>query len=197
MKCAVVGNSSIILNKEYGEYIDEHDVIIRFNTAKVDGFEKHVGSKTTIRFCNPHPILCLLNANHLKEHTQYFPDWDNTFLFNIKNEKIFFKNVNFFNETYQLFKIIQSRNNELLHIDKHLLAECSTIAQGDPTMGLIGIVYSTKNFEKINCFGFSFYKEQNFHYFEKTIPYKIPHNKNLEEEYIKNLNNSGRITLYE
>eukprot|EP00193_Tetraselmis_chui_P001814 CAMPEP_0177754128 /NCGR_PEP_ID=MMETSP0491_2-20121128/1840_1 /TAXON_ID=63592 /ORGANISM="Tetraselmis chuii, Strain PLY429" /LENGTH=375 /DNA_ID=CAMNT_0019269483 /DNA_START=115 /DNA_END=1242 /DNA_ORIENTATION=- len=42
-RCAVVGNS--------GE-IDEHDAVLRFNAAKIAGFEQFVGSKTTIRLLN-------------------------------------------------------------------------------------------------------------------------------------------------
>ena len=47
--CVIVGNSSKLLSEELGEEIDSHDFIIRFNHATVKGFEKHVGSKTTLR----------------------------------------------------------------------------------------------------------------------------------------------------
>lgn len=47
---AVVGSSSKLLEKEYGKEIDDHDYIIRFNGARFLGFEKHVGSRTDIRF---------------------------------------------------------------------------------------------------------------------------------------------------
>jgi hypothetical protein len=38
------------LNHQYGKDIDDHGDIIRFNYAHLTGFEKHCGSKTTIRF---------------------------------------------------------------------------------------------------------------------------------------------------
>ncbi|KAL2629304.1 hypothetical protein R1flu_013990 [Riccia fluitans] len=50
--CAVVGNSGILLNSSYGEQIDSHEMVIRLNNAKIHGFEKHVGSKTTLAFVN-------------------------------------------------------------------------------------------------------------------------------------------------
>jgi len=39
-KIAVVGSSGILLDKEYGEEIDKHDYVVRFNVARVKGFEK-------------------------------------------------------------------------------------------------------------------------------------------------------------
>ncbi|MED6222376.1 glycosyltransferase 29 [Stylosanthes scabra] len=50
--CAVVGNSGILLKKHYGSVIDSHEVVIRLNHARVQGFEQNVGSKTNISFVN-------------------------------------------------------------------------------------------------------------------------------------------------
>ena len=50
--CAVVGSSGIVLNYDHGSDIDEHDMVLRFNSAPTRGFEKHVGSKTTYRITN-------------------------------------------------------------------------------------------------------------------------------------------------
>ncbi|XP_042484384.1 beta-1,6-galactosyltransferase GALT29A-like [Macadamia integrifolia] len=50
--CAVVGNSGILLKTEYGDLIDNHDIVIRLNNAWTDRFQRHVGSKTNISFVN-------------------------------------------------------------------------------------------------------------------------------------------------
>ncbi|XP_027343366.1 beta-1,6-galactosyltransferase GALT29A-like [Abrus precatorius] len=50
--CAVVGNSGILLNTNYGKLIDSNEVVIRLNHARVEGFENKVGSKTNISFVN-------------------------------------------------------------------------------------------------------------------------------------------------
>lgn len=52
----IVGSSDNVLRKSEGEKIDSFDNVIRFNRAPVGGFETHVGSKTTHRFCNTHVI---------------------------------------------------------------------------------------------------------------------------------------------
>nr|GMD67293.1 beta-1,6-galactosyltransferase GALT29A [Ipomoea batatas]GMD71328.1 beta-1,6-galactosyltransferase GALT29A [Ipomoea batatas]GMD73857.1 beta-1,6-galactosyltransferase GALT29A [Ipomoea batatas] len=57
--CAVVGNSGILLNSEYGKVIDGHEVVIRLNNARTGGFERNVGSKTSISFVNSNILhLC-------------------------------------------------------------------------------------------------------------------------------------------
>ncbi|GKU93856.1 hypothetical protein SLEP1_g7416 [Rubroshorea leprosula] len=50
--CAVVGNSGILLNSNYGELIDSHEVVIRLNNAWIRSYEHKVGSKISISFVN-------------------------------------------------------------------------------------------------------------------------------------------------
>ncbi|XP_036971036.1 ST3 beta-galactoside alpha-2,3-sialyltransferase 3a isoform X3 [Acanthopagrus latus] len=51
--CIIVGNGGILANKSLGQKIDEIDVVVRLNEAPVKGFEKDVGSKTTMRITYP------------------------------------------------------------------------------------------------------------------------------------------------
>jgi hypothetical protein len=51
---AIVASSRNLLQKEYGDTIDNFDEVVRFNRAPTEGYEKHVGSKTTIRVANNH-----------------------------------------------------------------------------------------------------------------------------------------------
>ena len=51
--CAVVRSSPSVLKRSHGREIDGHSAVIRFNEAPTKGFEKHVGSKTTVRLQNP------------------------------------------------------------------------------------------------------------------------------------------------
>ncbi|XP_051752081.1 beta-galactoside alpha-2,6-sialyltransferase 2b isoform X2 [Ctenopharyngodon idella] len=50
--CAVVTSAGAILNSSLGLEIDSHDAVLRFNAAPSKGFERDVGSKTTIRIMN-------------------------------------------------------------------------------------------------------------------------------------------------
>lgn len=50
--CAVVGSSAALLHWELGTAIDEHDMVMRFNSAHTEGLKFSVGSKTTHRVTN-------------------------------------------------------------------------------------------------------------------------------------------------
>ena len=50
--CAVVGNAPSLLKFSFGEEIDAHDAVFRINLAPTKSYEKHVGSRTTVRVLN-------------------------------------------------------------------------------------------------------------------------------------------------
>ncbi|XP_038634504.1 CMP-N-acetylneuraminate-beta-galactosamide-alpha-2,3-sialyltransferase 4-like isoform X4 [Scyliorhinus canicula] len=52
-KCVIIGNGYTLRNSSLGETINEYDIVIRINDAPVRGYEKDVGSKTTLRFFYP------------------------------------------------------------------------------------------------------------------------------------------------
>ena len=49
MSCAVVGSSGLLLKYFQGETIDRHDAVFRFDDDPTEGYEDHVGTKTTVR----------------------------------------------------------------------------------------------------------------------------------------------------
>ncbi len=66
---ALVGNSPIVLEKNDGAYIDTHDVVIRFNDARVEGLALYVGQKTAIRF---------LGGTLVERYKQFFKNLQET-----------------------------------------------------------------------------------------------------------------------
>eukprot|EP01100_Stratorugosa_tubuloviscum_P007097 TRINITY_DN2987_c0_g1_i2.p1 TRINITY_DN2987_c0_g1~~TRINITY_DN2987_c0_g1_i2.p1 ORF type:complete len:253 (-),score=108.26 TRINITY_DN2987_c0_g1_i2:65-823(-) len=48
-KCAIVSGSSSLLNSNLGNIIDSYDTVVRMNVNPTIGYEKDVGSKTSIR----------------------------------------------------------------------------------------------------------------------------------------------------
>jgi hypothetical protein len=50
----LVGNGPSILDKELGSYIDEHEIVVRFNAFVTEGFEKHCGTKADIWVRHPY-----------------------------------------------------------------------------------------------------------------------------------------------
>ncbi|PIK62375.1 hypothetical protein BSL78_00694 [Apostichopus japonicus] len=51
-KCAVIGNSGILLESKCGSIIDSYDLVIRANMAPVRGYESDVGNKTDLMLVN-------------------------------------------------------------------------------------------------------------------------------------------------
>ena len=199
ISCAVVGNSPIILEKEYGDDIDSHDVIIRFNIAETEGYEKHVGSKRNIRFMNCHPILCAIDPSHLINHTEFFPEYNNQYIQKLTNETIWLKSLPNFNDSVKLYKYMTlNKGNKIKHICSEWLANHTNTLGGDPTMGYLGIQYALENFDKVSCYGFSFFQDPSkFHYFESVIPYQQNHRKDDEERIVRDLHLQGKISLFE
>ncbi|OBS70861.1 hypothetical protein A6R68_00603 [Neotoma lepida] len=52
-RCIIVGNGGVLANKSLGSRIDDYDIVVRLNSAPVKGFERDVGSKTTLRITYP------------------------------------------------------------------------------------------------------------------------------------------------
>lgn len=69
--CAVVSSSPSMLDSQYGEAIDAHSAVIRFNMAKTAGYEADVGSRTTLMVVNDvvanHPSIWIKNCKVRRE----------------------------------------------------------------------------------------------------------------------------------
>ncbi|KAJ0181156.1 hypothetical protein K1T71_003241 [Dendrolimus kikuchii] len=50
--CAVVTSAGALLNSRLGNFIDSHDMVLRFNNAPTENYTDDVGSKTTFRILN-------------------------------------------------------------------------------------------------------------------------------------------------
>jgi hypothetical protein len=61
MWCGVGRVTGELLASSYGDEIDAHDAVIRVNYPPIEGFQRHVGSKTTFDFTNHHNAQELLN----------------------------------------------------------------------------------------------------------------------------------------
>ena len=64
---AINRNAGHLMTKPYGKYIDAHDVVVRFNILPTTGFEKYVGTKTTLRMLNGRRSIALCCRRNFPE----------------------------------------------------------------------------------------------------------------------------------
>ena len=62
--CALVGSSGILTRERLGERIDSAELVMRFNLAKLQGFEPIVGKRTSLRELNSESIGFILTEHH-------------------------------------------------------------------------------------------------------------------------------------
>tara|TARA_B110000037_G_C16918174_1_gene423222 strand:- start:16 stop:681 length:666 start_codon:yes stop_codon:yes gene_type:complete len=113
-KIIVIGNSGNIFNNNYGEIINNFNVIVRLNNAPISSYEKFIGSRTDIRICAHNAISNLHHnlLNNLKILIVWGTDThlsNNNFnlLLNIKKKyptlKIYKLRDDYLNYNYNLF----------------------------------------------------------------------------------------------
>ena len=63
--CALVGNAGHLSKEKWGEYIDNHDVVVRFNNLPNLPYSAHVGNRTSIRIVNHRRSLASCSSSSM------------------------------------------------------------------------------------------------------------------------------------
>tara|TARA_Y100000034_G_scaffold109242_1_gene140358 strand:- start:4114 stop:4698 length:585 start_codon:yes stop_codon:yes gene_type:complete len=186
-KVAVVGSSGHLLERDYASLIDGHDYVIRFNQARVEGYEKFVGSKTTHRIVNVHTFLGTTGNDR-------FPKNDPMFIPKQKNQHIIV------NRSINLNQIKQrSPNNEVSIIPTDFWEYCKGLLnnQKHPSVGFLGTILAVQTSKNVNIFGFDQSPTTSKkHYWEDVRAIGSWHNFTSEKEYFSLLEQENFITLY-
>jgi hypothetical protein len=193
-KVAIVGSSGDLLDKEYGKEIDSHDIIVRFNVARVKGYEKHVGSRTDIRFFNGHAFAGTSDPQRFKAH-------DPNFVPNLNDELLIVKSWNTNEMVNGLIK--NTPQNKVLFINPPFTQYCNTLVQNtEATCGLVGVSFINLFTKNISCYGFGHYKEDRtkIHYWEEVGDadnWKLgqSHSFSHEEKVFKYFEEQGLIKI--
>lgn len=187
---AVIGNSGKLLNQEYGQLIDSHDIVIRCNLAIVKGFENHVGNKTNFRV--------IAGKSFWRDLQDHFSSYDKNFLNNLENEHFLIKADPLYNAIQGVIKNYNTKCNisyikqeTINHIQNKI--NIPDISTGFTALSL-ALMWSTN----VSLFGFNFFEEgwSEQHYFEKITPYNRGHKLDLEKNHIKYLKTKKIINVY-
>mmetsp|Transcript_18026 Transcript_18026/g.37511 ORF Transcript_18026/g.37511 Transcript_18026/m.37511 type:complete len:320 (-) Transcript_18026:52-1011(-) len=186
--CALVLNSGVLLKEERGAEIDEHSAVIRMNHAPTEGFESHVGSKTThdaVHFAkqatnfdgaNTSPGDVLINEKPDDVWGLAFPFWISFAGYIKAREK---------HEKFELApadSLVKCRERVGLNVDTQW---CST--------GMLTLLWATEHCDEVTIYGGEFEPCWPFHYWDqlslgdcekKTLTSTLPDkNHDMEKEH--------------
>ncbi|XP_034168335.2 ST3 beta-galactoside alpha-2,3-sialyltransferase 3a isoform X2 [Pangasianodon hypophthalmus] len=210
-RCIVIGNGGILSNKSLGSRIDEYDVVIRLNGAPVSGYEKDVGTKTTMRITYPEGAI---QKTELYEKSSLFvvsafkpPDlkWLRQIVFKEKPRGTdgFWKSV---------ARVVPREAADMRILNPYFIQEAAfqfiglphnngLMGRGNiPTLGTVAITMALHNCDEVAVAGFS-YDMSNLHaplhYYEKlkmsAIRDSWTHNIPKEKEFLRKLVTAGVI----
>lgn len=189
-KVAIVASSGTLLDNEFGDEIDKHDIIIRFNASRVKGYEKHVGSRTDIRIFNGHAFNGDTDEKICLGH-------DKSFVPSLENEHFLIKSWNYKQFYEGIFNCINKNYINFVH--PQFLRCCNDlVSKNEASAGLVGVILATTLGVKPTLYGFGFYSESNdkVHYWEDVNPtWKTGHGFNEEKLIMDRLANQDLIKI--
>ena len=192
---AVVGSSSNLLSKEIGKEIDSFDEVVRFNRAPTDGWEKHVGSKTTLRVSNNHVFA---NVKHSVGGDESCEDWrpegqPQNFIKDLKNQKILLLNRD--------SSAWEDKEKHINHTSIAFLGNYPCIENfggtKSPSVGYAFIALCVMNNIKPVLFGFGLCEENEkaSHYWENKDKIISSHGYQLERENIRKWHETEKLLI--
>ncbi|KAK2816002.1 hypothetical protein Q5P01_026469 [Channa striata] len=208
--CIIVGNGAILANKSLGKKIDEFDVVVRLNEAPLKGYEKDVGSRTTIRITYPEGAIQNKDGYESQSLFVLSPfkgldlKWMRHMIFNQKMPtEGFWKSV---------ATGVPREPRDIRILNPHFIQESSFKLIGLPshngrmgrgntaTLGTVAITMALHNCDEVAVAGFSYNlntPNAPLHYYAKTkmsaIRESWTHNIPKEKEFLVKLVKAGVI----
>ncbi|XP_053492794.1 ST3 beta-galactoside alpha-2,3-sialyltransferase 3a isoform X1 [Ictalurus furcatus] len=212
-KCIVIGNGGILFNKSLGSTIDKYDVVIRLNEAPVSGYEKDVGSKTTMRITYPEGAIQkpeLYEKSSLFVLSAFKPSdfkWLKHIVF---KEKLIPRGTDGFWKS--VARAVPREAADMRILNPYFIQEAAFqfiglphnnghMGRGNiPTLGTVAITMALHNCDEVAVVGFSYdmgNPQSPLHYYEKlkmlAIKDSWTHNISKEKEFLRKLVTAGVI----
>lgn len=196
-KIAVVGSSGRLLDENYGSLIDSFDVVVRFNRAPTENFEKFVGSKTDIYWMNRHVILgSKLTKKDLEERKSgFWAGQKQEFVEEIRDKKIISYLIQKeLDEIYEISKL--DKSNKVFSYNQDLFEKDFKIS--NITSGTSFIYVCVVSKIEPHLFGFDVVEDDRSrdHYWEKRPGVSSVHNMTEEKTRIRNFIKQNKVVLY-
>ena len=166
MSVILVGNGSSIKDNDNGVLIDSFDIVVRFNSYKIEGYESFTGRKTDVWFT--------VNQAHIKEIKSYKEVYTHSWEKNESKCKL----------TSEIRKYIKAKK-----IDHDLILSMPIKA---PSTGLIAIYYFIEKYGSVTITGFDWWDRDEHHYGDKEVRGTL-HKPKDEYKIIKELESHNKL----
>ncbi|CAK6974054.1 ST3 beta-galactoside alpha-2%2C3-sialyltransferase 3a isoform X2 [Scomber scombrus] len=209
--CIIVGNGGILTNRSLGQRIDEFDVVIRLNEAPVKGFEKDVGSKTTMRITYPEGAI--QKTEHYEAQSLFvlsaFKSLDFRWLRHMVFNQRLYSTDGFWKS---VARYVPRDPMDMRILNPYFIQEASfkliglphnngQMGRGNiPTLGAVAITMALHNCDEVAVAGFGYNMSTPhapLHYYEKirmsAIKESWTHNISKEKEFLLKLVKAGVI----
>ncbi|XP_023142989.2 alpha-2,8-sialyltransferase 8B [Amphiprion ocellaris] len=212
-RCAIVGNSGILLNSSCGLEIDSHDFVIRCNLAPVEDYSRDVGRQTNLVTMNPSVVQRAFQDLVNEEWTERFLQrlrslsgsvlWIPAFMAKGGEERVEWALRLILLHTVDIRTAFPSLR--LLHaVRGYWLTNNVHIKR--PTTGLLMYTMATRFCEEIHLYGFWPFpldphgNPVKYHYYD-TLKYEYtssssPHTMPLEFRTLSTLHRQGALRLH-
>ncbi|KAM3849968.1 alpha-2,8-sialyltransferase 8B-like, partial [Diretmus argenteus] len=212
-RCAIVGNSGILLNSSCGPQIDAHDFVIRCNLAPVENYSGDVGRRTNLVTMNPSVVQRAFQDLATDEWRERFLRrlkslsgsvlWIPAFMAKGGEERVEWAIHLILLHTVDIRIAFPSLR--LLHaVRGYWLTNNVHIKR--PTTGLLMYTMATRFCEEIHLYGFWPFqldargKPVKYHYYD-TLTYEYtssssPHTMPLEFRTLSTLHRQGALQLH-
>lgn len=178
----LVGNGPSLLTSQLGTTIDSFSNIVRFNGFKIEGFEKHVGHRTTI-WSRWYALAGPLPSKEVKTIWLNMPIRDRS------DEKIE-KAKDLIKPHQGLIEIIPD-----IEVATQVQIELFEDILSDkwPSSGLLAIVHAISRNYQVSIAGIDSWSHEPFHYFERHDRSGSHHSPEHERNYIITLCEKGLV----
>ena len=193
-KTSIVGASGSLKNSNLGDIIDMYDDVIRFNRSPTNGFERDVGSKTTLRVVNDNVL-----AN--KDISKYgYTNSPPNFVKDLRHSRLLYIGSDY--GPWHKRKVHTHNSNKVLLYDYTSISElkaflnCSFpqyLLTGSIIVGLCVLAGI-----KPTLFGFDIEPMSRTHYYEDRPKEwnDVHHNPSEEQKMLKRLRDANQIEIY-
>ncbi|XP_007477799.2 lactosylceramide alpha-2,3-sialyltransferase isoform X1 [Monodelphis domestica] len=213
--CVVMGNGGVLNGLGLGHILNQFDVVIRLNSAPVQGYTDHVGNKTTIRMTYPEgaPLSDLEYYSNDLFVTVLFKSVDFNWLeAMLKNEtmplwvQLFFwkhvaEKIPLQSKQFRILNpvIIKNTAIDMLHYSEPQ-PRIWGWSKNVPTMGVVAVVLATHLCDEVSLAGFGYdlsRPKTPLHYFDNlcmaAMNIQTMHNLTTETRFLQKLVKEGIV----